>query len=405
MSTSQEINQQIGNRLGNPTQTEDLSRAWIQSSPEDWHKTIIQADAQGVAPLLYWKFTQTGWPEGIPEAEVLALTRSYYASYARNTLLLGELERVLELLLEQHIPTVLIKGAALATTLYADIGLRPMADLDLLFRPADYKRALQVIKGRLGYTEFELEAVPGLGQVKDYHTHLVGGPGRKVDLELHWDLVVNASSWYAAPFEWFWQRSLPFHGKLSLEEGERGENGDLISSLTPEAHLLYLAAHSMLQHGESQSFLIWSYDIHALTRAFRDKIDWDLLVSQAHELGWSPVLAAALEQACQYFHTAVPDSVFTALYDEKERKVARLVALKKEFSGVRLIYDWYTLISLRWPERMRFLSALVFPSREYIRWRYQPRPSWTWPFYYIYRWLRIPWESAIALRKGIIRLN
>jgi hypothetical protein len=32
--------------------------------------------------------------------------------------------------------------------------------------------------------------------------------------------------------------------------------------------------------------------------------------------------------------------------------------------------------------RARFISAMLFPSPAYMRWRYKPQPGWLWPAYY-----------------------
>jgi hypothetical protein len=65
-----------------------------------------------------------------------------------------ELEVVLAALTEAGLLTILLKGAALAYTLYPDPALRPMSDLDLLIHPQDLKQAVQVIQS-MGYRKME----------------------------------------------------------------------------------------------------------------------------------------------------------------------------------------------------------------------------------------------------------
>ena len=358
---------------------------------EDWHVLVSLAKAEGVAPLLYWVYQPANWPAGMPVEARQELARLYYASAARNALLLKELEHILGVLAAASIPVLVLKGAALASTLYPSIGLRPMADLDLLIPQADIERAIQIAQEQLGYQEIRLDAVPRLKELADYHVHLQGGPGQSLALELHWNLVSSQSSWYAVPVEWFWQHTIP----LPSNPDSR--------MLAPEAQLLYLSAHAMLQHGASQVLLLWLYDIHALIRQRGSAMDWDWLAEQAQVLRWSAVLLEALQQAQACFHTSLPIGLLDRLAEQSDRRVSRLVAFKTQFPAVRLLYNWYTLISLKWPARLRFVGALLLPSRAYIRWRYKPRPAWVWPVFYAYRWGVMIWESISTVGRGIWR--
>ena len=37
--------------------------------------------------------------------------------------------------------------------------------------------------------------------------------------------------------------------------------------------------------------------------------------------------------------------------------------------------------------RRRHLFGILFPSRKYLVWRYNPKPAWIFFIYYPYRWL------------------
>jgi hypothetical protein len=118
------------------------------------------------------------------------------------------------------------------------------------------------------------------------------------------------------------------------------------------------------------------------------QIDWEALVIQAGHFGWSGALRAALEAAQSCFSTSLPDGLLSRLEAQTGAQDA-LVALKAETAPTRILGEWKKLSSLNWPGRLRLLIALVFPSPAYLRWRYQPRPAWIWPLYYVYRWVDI----------------
>jgi hypothetical protein len=347
------------------------------------------AHREGLAPMLYWTLQTQKWPDALPEAVRRSLTEAYYASVAHNTLLFAELDKILPLLKQNSIPTVLLKGASLAPALYPARGLRPMTDVDCLVPRVEHQRVIQLLEG-IGYQEEMHDQVPGLHDMADYHVGLKGGPASRVLFELHWGLVTSPLAWYAAPIEWFWEHTKAW-------DGESGA-----CQLTPLANMLYLSAHAMLQHGGSQLLLIWLYDIHLLAQS--GWIAWDELVEQGAQLRWGGVVGSALRLAQAAFGTCLPDGLLERLDQIADPSVDRLVAFKQRFCGVRLLYDWYSLMALRGKPRWRYLLGMIFPQPAYIRWRYKPRPSWLWPCYYPFRWLRMINEGFLALRRGILRV-
>ena len=370
---------------------------WDDLSTEDWSTLIEIAKGEGVAPLLYWRFNRLGtFP--IPEEFRKVLARAYYESTAFNSMLFEELQRVLLVLKETKIPVILLKGADLAHSLYAEVGLRPMSDLDLLIPYTAFSSALRKLESDLLYKIASTETAPDLQRVVAYHVLLLGGVNQLVKLELHWNLVSSEESWYAVPVAWFWEHSRT--GSVGHQA-----NGESVRILTHEANLLYLAAHAMLQHGGKQSLLIWLYDIHALVTRYGEEIDWALVVREAKQLGWAGVLAAGLRECQVRFGTKYPECVLTSLDESADQRLSHLLELKADLPEMRLLYDWYTLISLRWPDRLRYAFTLVFPRRAYILQRYQPKPAWVWPVYYPYRWGRMVWGVLEALVKGLWRIN
>lgn len=371
---------------------------------EDWRALEKYVLTHGLAPLLYWRFRQVGWPKEMPEEMRSSLSQAYYANFARNTLLFSELGRLLLAYAQADIPVVVLKGAALAPKVYANIALRPMGDLDLLVPRLLFPTAMKVAAA-LDYQEVRQQVALGLESLADYHVHLYSKT-HKVDLELHWNLVASEDSWYAAPVGWFWENTKPY----PFEEAGLVSPGWRENSLaaetyifTPTAMLLHLAGHAMIQHGRGHTLLIWLYDIHALLEEQAGEIEWDLLLEQAKDWGWSQAVRAALVEVQDCFGTVLPAGILEALEAGGGKRTASLVNLKGRFPRARLLGDWYTLLSLHWPARLRYVWAMIFPRREYIYWRYRPRPVWTWPLYYPYRWARAAWDALATLVRLIWR--
>jgi hypothetical protein len=67
----------------------------------------------------------------------------------------------------------------------------------------------------------------------------------------------------------------------------------------------------------------------------------------------------------------------------------RLIKAKSFPLRTRTIRDLNKLYSLTWFPRLGLLFFILFPSPAFMRWRYDPKPDWTWPLFYIYRWVDI----------------
>ncbi|GAB4454592.1 MAG: nucleotidyltransferase family protein [Anaerolineae bacterium] len=116
-------------------------------SAESWDTLRRAARVHGIAPLLHEQLAATNWLDGSQRAW-LAEQRTFNAQ--RVARMQAELAAILALFAGHNLPVMPLKGAILAATAYPDPGLRPMADLDLLVRPADFERAAALL-AQLGY--------------------------------------------------------------------------------------------------------------------------------------------------------------------------------------------------------------------------------------------------------------
>lgn len=93
------------------------------------------------------------------------------------------LQEVVERLAAEGIQVLLLKGAALATTVYHSFPARPMGDLDVLVRPEQARRAWQCLVAQGWQAEFA-----GGERFYEGHHHLVGlvdPKGLHIVLEIH----------------------------------------------------------------------------------------------------------------------------------------------------------------------------------------------------------------------------
>ncbi len=148
-----------------------------------WQEVLKSAFWHGIAPLLY-KNLKGIRETPIPKDFMDQLRKTYHGPLARNMYIYSEMDRILEAFHKNDIGAIVLKGAALAKTVYGDIGLRPMGDIDLLVKREDLPRAEKVLFG-LGYTY----SINNPDHYKENHYHISYiHPDRNIPVEIHWHI-------------------------------------------------------------------------------------------------------------------------------------------------------------------------------------------------------------------------
>jgi hypothetical protein len=302
----------------------------------------------------------------------------YYSTRMSNEGIIYEMEMLTNLFSQADIQVVALKGVCYALTIYPDIGLRPMADLDLLLPASKFPLAVGIAKSS-GYVQTVPEASPGLRELLNHEIYLKKFAVPFTNLELHHSLVADRTYTYAVTVDWFWNQTELLVGQAS---NVRSEN---LFMLSPTAQVMYASAHAMLQHGGRNTTLRWYYDLDRLLRVYVKRIDWDELLSQAQTFNWGSALEAALSVTMAYFETPVPREVLVKLGKTSDRNRERVEMMQNRPES-HTQEEYYKLKSLNWYGRFRLALALAIPSPAYMRWRYGLENSLTLPVWYLYRW-------------------
>lgn len=354
-------------------------------SSADWDVFAHDAQAEGVAPLAYWILSASGKISALPESIRRALRAAYFQSWKHNEDIFHELEILAREFDRADIPVVALKGACFALTVYPDLGARPMGDLDLLVPATKLSEAVEIAK-TLGYADTLPEASPGLRDLLNHEICLQKTGARSVTLEVHKSLVADKTFKYAVPVDWFWSQT----------EAMNHARFPSLLMLSPAAQVLYASAHAMLQHGGRMAPLRWFVDIDRMIRFYAERMDWDLLLSQAKVFEWSSALDAALEQTQKYFNTPIPARVRAELSEYTDRH-KNLVEYLKNKPITHTQEEQQKLMSLNAYGKMRLLHALIVPSPAYMRWRYKLKTSRGLLIYYPIRWWGILKDGIYTL--------
>ena len=318
----------------------------------------------------------------LPEHARAHLDATYDAARAQWLMRKTALQRLLALMnQEPALPVILLKGAALALTTYDDPAVRPMNDIDLLAEPEHVPQVVARLRAS-GFQEHSL----GLGEDAGYLHHFIfNEPLTGIRFELHRTLPLLPAD--GAALAWFLQHA-------------QSQQLDALpyQAFTPEAQLLHLASHAVLEHGGQQAALgIWFYDIDQLLRKWGDEMDWDETLARAQTFGWEAALHEAIRLSRTYFATPTPapirDWLQLPVNQLRGYNTMRQMTSPGRSSSLTVLH---ILRGLPWRQRIRQTAHMLFPSPAYMRQRY---PQLPWPAAYPYRWF----DAARKLLPALLR--
>ena len=156
---------------------------------------------------------------------------------ARNIIIYDELDKILSAFNSSRIKTILLAGAALGTTVYDNIGQRPMGDIDLLIKPED-KQSMEESLENLGYS---------LETSRSDETHY----SKTIDsMTFHIDCHTDLSHYLDdRALAGVWSRARPLSvipAKAGTQQRPRQRIQSLI--LSPEDTLIYTLADYAVYH-------------------------------------------------------------------------------------------------------------------------------------------------------------
>lgn len=346
-------------------------------SPDQWVNLVQLARVHGLAPLLIRVLKQSGI--NLQDDPIWqSLVQYMYQNMARAAMLEKSFQDLIAILYKAQILSIWLKGAALATTVYGDWSLRPMSDLDVLVPYERRDEALRVVQQHsydFNHSEQNLFGAQESLSAHNHHYQLIGGAGGNAYLELHYWLLGRDHS-----------HLLPLDGlNWFLDQTETVDRyGYPLLILKPEAHFLYLCAHALLQHSEDDFYALRFLDLHELVKHYR--LDWEIIVKKAVELKWTYAVKRALKITVQLYATQIPETVLKDLMSSENDESSTRYAMMLSGKGSRGERLWSDIQQIKWKNLPAFVYRVLFPSRIYMKHRYQiPSHNPVFP-YYFYRW-------------------
>jgi hypothetical protein len=285
------------------------------------------------------------------------------------------------------VPVIVLKGAALAETVYGSLALRPMSDLDLLVHHEHVPLMAQVLE-REGYALSSQLLPPAYYQHNHFHLPYRGRQG-EVLVEVHWQLQETLGVQQPDLAE-IWRGAVPARvaGVETLVMG-------------CEELLLYLCLHlqkhgyynrylrtrpdaaAYILHGHGTNRLLWFCDVWEVVQRYQAELDWPRVVAKARRWSIEGTVYCTLDLLARLFGPSPAAPVLARLHPPRLRwyepwLYRHLVNLESSLSEARGVRRWYgqhllglqAQLQLR-PVRFFTLLDHFFPAREVIARRYQ----------------------------------
>ncbi len=291
----------------------------------DWDYILALHPLACITPLLFYNLKKIVGRNTIPKSVVDRLRARYVGVLRNNTLIYRQLHEVLEELQNEGIPVILLKGAALAETVYPDIALRPMSDIDLLAKKTDLHDVGEVLS-KLGYTQ----SCP----IEYYEKHHHLAPYVKVDaeqrdsvaIEVHHNLIPGPlMSGIDTDRLWEGAQTVKMSGSDAL-------------ILSSESLILHLCLH--LSSSGFVSGMRTLTDISESIRYYGKRLDWHSLIRKSNEFRVGSCVYYSLDLAKEMMYIDIPTYALDGLNLEPKLEPLE-TRLMEIIARSNILKDWY----------------------------------------------------------------
>jgi len=325
----------------------------------------------------------------------------------RMVLMYREIAKVLAQVAGSELDCVVVKGPALAYTIYPDPFLRSFNDLDLVVRERDWA-AVHRLLAEMGFRpEKDLSQPPPklvaqgvLYELKYWHAET------GLLVEVHYDDLLNAGL-ASRDVEGYWQRAVP----VDID-------GVSVKVLSLEDQLIHLCAHA---HYHGYTRLNWFSDMAFIVREHAAQLDWERLLETVRVEEAQVGVYYSLHYLSQLLGVSVPEGVLGALrpdclrrwlherYLPQEKVLSLQPMSRPAFSFYfipllkRLLPD--LLVMGRRGDKLRYLLRLLVPPRAWLRHYYRLGDTQTVTIHYLLHPLKLLYHYLAEVKAALVNLS
>lgn len=322
---------------------------------------------QGLAPYSFFLLRREGLVDQLEPEVARGLSRAFYSGALSEAVQHQEaLSGVFNALEAAGVRFVLLKGLAIAHSVYPSPRCRPKGDLDLWIAPEDHETATSALAA-LGYRRRDKEDRPlSFIQRYDGEQQLIGERFGTGLIELQWPAIRG---------QWIHQVADVDHAAVRARCVPLEIEGTVVPVLASEDTLLHQIVHLGINHTFTFPWLRALLDIHLIVTRLGP--DLEAVVARAREWRLATVSWTILSLARELMGTPVPETVLRALRPSRAQRalIARLDLERSLLERWDVTFEHRRfLVQLALIDRprdgLRLLLRALFPKREWIEARY-----------------------------------
>ena len=351
----------------------DLKRP-LHRLDADWEEVFQGVYRNGLLGLTH-RYLKQWEPRDYPPPEFRQrVQQAYRISAIRMALMYRNIKKVLAQLAESGVDSIVVKGPALAYTVYPDPALRAFNDLDLVVREQDWAAMHRLLVGMGFRQEEDLPQPPPklVPQAVLYESKYRHQEYNWLLVEVHYDDLLNAGL-ASRDVEGFWQRAI----RVDVE-------GVPVKALSLEDQLIHLCAHA---HYHGYTRLNCFSDIAFIVRDHAAQINWERLLETVRIEEAQVGVYYTLYFLDKLLGVKVPEGMLNALrpdpfrrwwherYLPEERVLSLQPMWRPDFSFYftpllkRLLPD--LLVMGRRGDKLRYLLRLLLPPWAWLQHYYR----------------------------------
>lgn len=347
---------------------------------EDWDYFVRLSNEHGIIALVWHNILVTDIRDNLPTFCAETLHSGYMKSLVRNSFLWKMFSEIKELAEKSNIPVIPLKGLALEKTVYGNTGLRQMIDIDILVR----QEQAALLRNILLSNGFE--SVPMISRFHEkimpaYGKHLPELFRNGVAVEIHFKLFEQKGN----------LTTEEFFPKAHVRKDNENEPGLLLPD--PQLLFLYLIKHLAWHEKRGLSQLRLYTDLILMITAYNKEIlNLQLIKYAQHANLWEP-LVEKLYLMEIYWNIKLPSWIKEHLRTNDFNKIQQDF---KKFLRTPFVSDsieeqenLYSLINdvPGFSNKILLLAGHIFPSLDYVKYRYNTNSTIKTILYYPVRWM------------------
>ncbi len=354
---------------------------------EDWDVMVENLLQCSVGPLFYLKAPSLPNTKLISEAAFSKLKKSYYYTLTRGMLMYQVLQKTLNILQENEIDVVVLKGAYVAEALYEDLGLRLFSDIDLLVKEKDASNAFNALLNA-GFTQSKKDKMFEFLHENISYEHLPQLVYKGIPVELHVRLHKEEEE-YKFPSDRMWKNA------------EERKLGGVIVQIPDLPDLLIHTILHLYKHFRNGQIQFTGFnDIVNILEIWRDKLDWAEVIRRSIAYQCEDVVFKFVVLVYNNYNAYVPNFIIFEYIeyatDEDQILFEKYLSgnQKGHYSVVSGVNRMKNIVEPS--KKLKYILWMIFPSKIYMIRSYQIKNPKLYLFYYPYRyWLGI---------KGLFRM-